>query len=80
MAFCHPFDDPAVVAGQGTLGLELVDDLADLACVVVPLGGGGLASGVAIAVKSLRPTSASSACRPRCARRTPAGRRRPGRW
>ena len=45
MAFCHPFDDPAVVAGQGTLGLELVDDLADLACVVVPLGGGGLAVG-----------------------------------
>ncbi len=55
MAFCHPFDDPAVVAGQGTLGLELVDDIADLACVVVPLGGGGLAAGIAIAVKSLRP-------------------------
>jgi threonine dehydratase len=57
MAFCHPFDDPAVIAGQGTLGLELVDDLADLACVVVPLGGGGLVSGVAIAVKSLVPTA-----------------------
>jgi threonine dehydratase len=55
MVFCHPFDDPAVIAGQGTLGLELVDDIADLACVVVPLGGGGLASGVAIAVKSLLP-------------------------
>ena len=54
-AFCHPYDDPAVVAGQGTLGLELVEDLDDLACVVVPLGGGGLASGVAIAVKSLMP-------------------------
>jgi len=54
-AFCHPFDDPAVVAGQGTLGLELVEDLDDLSCVVVPLGGGGLASGVAIAVKSLLP-------------------------
>ena len=54
-AFCHPFDDPAVVAGQGTLGLELVEDLDDLSCVVVPLGGGGLASGVAIAVKSLMP-------------------------
>ncbi len=52
-AFCHPFDDPAVVAGQGTLGLELVEDLDDLSCVVVPLGGGGLASGIAIAVKSL---------------------------
>jgi threonine dehydratase len=55
MAFCHPYDDPAIVAGQGTLGLELVDDLDDLACVVVPIGGGGLASGLAIAVKSLRP-------------------------
>ena len=54
-AFCHPYDDPAVVAGQGTLGLELVEDLDDLSCVVVPLGGGGLASGVAIAVKSLMP-------------------------
>ena len=55
MAFCHPFDDPAVVAGQGTLGLELVEDLPDLACVIVPVGGGGLAAGTAIAVKSLRP-------------------------
>jgi threonine dehydratase len=54
-AFCHPFDDPAVVAGQGTLGLELVEDLDDLSCVIVPVGGGGLASGVAIAVKSLMP-------------------------
>ena len=53
--FCHPYDDPAVVAGQGTLGLELVEDLDDLSCVVVPIGGGGLASGVAIAVKSLMP-------------------------
>lgn len=56
MAFCHPFDDPAVVAGQGTLGLELVEDVADLARVVIPLGGGGLAAGVAIAVKSLLPS------------------------
>jgi threonine dehydratase len=55
MTLCHPFDDPAVVAGQGTLGLELVDDIPGLACVVVPLGGGGLAAGVAIAVKSLVP-------------------------
>jgi threonine dehydratase len=55
MAFCHPFDDPAVVAGQGTLGLELVEDLPDLACVIVPVGGGGLAAGTAIAVKSLLP-------------------------
>ena len=55
LAFVHPFDDPHVVAGQGTLGLELVEDLDDLVRVVVPVGGGGLASGVAIAVKSVRP-------------------------
>jgi threonine dehydratase len=55
MAFVHPFDDPDVVAGQGTLGLELLEDIPDLATVVVPVGGGGLASGVAIAVKSARP-------------------------
>jgi threonine dehydratase len=55
MAFVHPFDDPDVVAGQGTLGLELLADLPDLARVLVPVGGGGLAGGVAIAVKSARP-------------------------
>jgi threonine dehydratase len=55
MVFVHPFDDPDVVAGQGTLGLELIDDVEDLAKVVVPIGGGGLSSGVAIAVKSARP-------------------------
>jgi threonine dehydratase len=55
MAFVHPFDDPDVVAGQGTLGLELLADLPALSTVVVPVGGGGLASGIAIAVKSVRP-------------------------
>ncbi len=55
LAFVHPFDDPDVVAGQGTVGLELLDDVPDLAKVVVPVGGGGLASGIAIAVKSARP-------------------------
>ena len=55
MAFVHPFDDPDVVAGQGTLGLELLEDVHDLAKVVVPVGGGGLASGIAVAVKSARP-------------------------
>ena len=55
MAFVHPFDDPDVVAGQGTLGLELLEDVPDVAKVVVPVGGGGLASGVAIAMKSARP-------------------------
>jgi threonine dehydratase len=56
MAFVHPFDDPDVVAGQGTLGLELLEDVADLARVIVPVGGGGLASGVALAVKTARPS------------------------
>jgi threonine dehydratase len=55
MAFVHPFDDPDVVAGQGTLGLELLEDVPDLARVIVPVGGGGLSSGVAIAIKSARP-------------------------
>ena len=55
MTFVHPFDDPDIVAGQGSLGLELLEDVPDLARVIVPVGGGGLASGVAIAVKSARP-------------------------
>lgn len=53
----HPFDDPAVVAGQGTLGLELVEQVPDLSLVVVPLGGGGLASGIAIALRARRPAT-----------------------
>lgn len=52
LAFVHPFDDPDVIAGQATLGLELLEDIPRLAKVVVPVGGGGLASGVAIALKS----------------------------
>ncbi len=55
MAFIHPFDDVDVIAGQGTLGLELLDQIPDLARVIVCVGGGGLAAGVAIAVKSARP-------------------------
>jgi threonine dehydratase len=51
----HPFDDPAVVAGQGTLGLEIVEDVPDLGVVLVPVGGGGLISGVAAAVKHSAP-------------------------
>ncbi len=53
--FIHPYDDPGIVAGQGTLGLELVEQLPDLGTVIVPTGGGGLLSGVAVAVKALRP-------------------------
>jgi threonine dehydratase len=55
LAFVHPFDDPEVIAGQGTIGLELLEQVPDLANVVVPIGGGGLVSGVAIALKSQRP-------------------------
>ena len=50
-----PFDDPAVVAGQGTLGLEIVEDCPDVATVLVPLSGGGLIGGIAVAIKALRP-------------------------
>ncbi|MDR7408934.1 MAG: threonine ammonia-lyase, partial [Armatimonadota bacterium] len=53
----HAFDDPAVIAGQGTVGLEIVEQLPDVQLVVVPVGGGGLISGVAVAVKSLVPTA-----------------------
>ncbi len=55
MTFIHPFDDEAVVAGQGTLGLEMLEQRADLDVIVVPIGGGGLIAGVATAVKGLKP-------------------------
>ena len=51
----HPFDDPLVVAGQGTIGVELVEQVDELETVVVPVGGGGLAAGIAIALGELRP-------------------------
>jgi threonine dehydratase len=53
--FVHPFDDPQIVAGQGALGLELLDDVPEIATVVVPVGGGGLISGVAGVLKAARP-------------------------
>jgi threonine dehydratase len=55
MTFIHPFDDPLVMAGQGTIGLELLEQVEDLAAVVVPIGGGGLIGGIACAVKESRP-------------------------
>ena len=55
LRFVHPFDDPAVIAGHGSIGLELLEDLPDLDVVVVGVGGGGLISGVAAAVKERRP-------------------------
>jgi threonine dehydratase len=51
MTFIHPFDDPLVIAGQGTIGLELLEQVEDLQAVVVPIGGGGLIGGIACAVK-----------------------------
>ncbi|MFI6904604.1 threonine ammonia-lyase [Nonomuraea sp. NPDC050394] len=51
----HPFDHPDVIAGQGTIGVEILDQLPDTATIVVPIGGGGLAAGLALAAKSLRP-------------------------
>ena len=55
LTFVHPFDDADVISGQATLGLEIAEDVPDLARIVVPVGGGGLASGVATAVKAHRP-------------------------
>ena len=55
LTLIHPYDEPLVMAGQGTVGLELLEDVEDLDVVLVPLGGGGLLSGVATAVKALHP-------------------------
>jgi threonine dehydratase len=62
--FIHPFDDPAVVAGQGTVGLELLEQVEGLKQVVIPLGGGGLAAGTAIAVKEALPGTRVVGVRP----------------
>ena len=55
MIFLHPFDDADVMAGQGTIGLEMLEQIAGLEAVIVPIGGGGLIGGIACAIKSLRP-------------------------
>lgn len=54
--FVHPFDDENVIAGQGTIGLELLEEMPDVEVVIVPIGGGGLISGVAYALKALKPS------------------------
>jgi threonine dehydratase len=56
LTYIHPFDDPQLVAGQGTLGLEVYEDFPDVDAVVVPIGGGGLISGVSMAMKSMKPS------------------------
>jgi threonine dehydratase len=66
-AYVPPFDHPQVIAGQGTIGVEIVADLPEVATVLVPVGGGGLVSGIATAVKALRPGARVLACEPELA-------------
>ena len=56
LIFIHPFDDPLVIAGQGTVGLEIIEDLPDVTDIITSIGGGGMATGVAIAAKSMKPS------------------------
>ncbi|MGH9399194.1 MAG: pyridoxal-phosphate dependent enzyme, partial [Thermoanaerobaculia bacterium] len=60
--FVHPVSDPAVIAGNGTIGLEILEDLPDVDAVLVPFGGGGLSCGIASAVEALRPAAKVFAC------------------
>lgn len=62
-----PYDDPTIIAGQGTAGLEVVEDLPDVGTVLVPVGGGGLSAGVATAIKLLAPNARVVAVEPECA-------------
>jgi threonine dehydratase len=79
LTYVHPFDDPELIVGQGTLGLEIYDDLPDVDVVVVPIGGGGLISGTAMALKALKPSvrvvGVESAGAPAMKRSLEAGRR-----
>lgn len=65
--FVHPFDDDQFISGNGTIGLEIVDDLPDVDAVIAPLGGGGLLTGVACAVRELRPAARIYAAEPETA-------------
>jgi threonine dehydratase len=55
LTYVHPFDDPAIIAGHGSVGLEILEDLPDVSVIVVGVGGGGLATGIAAAVRQIRP-------------------------
>jgi threonine dehydratase len=57
LAYVPPYDDDRIIAGQGTVGLEIAEDVPNLAAVLIPIGGGGLASGVAVAIRALQPTA-----------------------
>lgn len=63
-AFVHPVADPEVIAGNGTIGLEILEDLPDVDAVLVPFGGGGLSSGIASALKAVRPQARVFGCEP----------------
>ncbi|MBQ5471627.1 MAG: pyridoxal-phosphate dependent enzyme, partial [Treponema sp.] len=56
LTFVHPFDDENVIAGQGTIALEIFHDLDNIDAIIVPVGGGGLISGIAYTVKQIRPS------------------------
>jgi threonine dehydratase len=60
--FVHPVSDPAVMAGNGTIGLEILEDLPDVEAIVIPYGGGGLSSGIASAIRALKPDTKVFAC------------------
>src|SRR5215831_16987559 len=70
LTFVHPYDDPLVIAGQGTLALEMLEDVADLDTLVIPIGGGGLIAGCAIAARARKPSieivGAEAALYPSC--------------
>jgi threonine dehydratase len=65
--FIHPVSDPAVIAGNGTIGLEIVEDLPDVDIVIAPYGGGGLSCGIASALRSVAPRAKTFACEPETA-------------
>lgn len=76
MTFVHAYDDPDVIAGQGTLGLEILEDVPDVQTVVVPVGGGGLIAGISIAIKALRPDVRIVAVEPTGAAKLPESLRK----